>query len=170
MSTVNYTLQQDLFLKAYAKRGIIREGLEAAGIDRALLRQWEEDEDFQARMADAREDAVDSAEGELVRRAVEGNVNILFHAGAPIWMRDPATGEVLLDDDFNPIPYCEREYSDSLLALYLKANRRKYGDKSSVELSGPGGSPLNIVTTYVLPDGKTEEDYGPTSSGDRAQD
>lgn len=164
MNNVDETIRQKLFLQAFAKRGIIREGLEAAGIDRAILRSWEEDEEFIQRMADAREDAVDNAEGELVRRAVEGTVNILFHQGVPIWRRDPTTGEILLDDDFNPIPYCEREYSDSLLALYMKANRRKYGDKSSVEVSGPGGAPLNIVTTYVLPDGKTEADYGSEGS------
>lgn len=155
---------QARFLRSFAKHGVVGPALREVDVDRATLDLWRQDDAFEARMAEALEDAVDEAEAELRRRAVHGTVRLLFHQGSPIWKRDPATGEVLLDDNFEPIAYTENERSDALLALYMKANRTKYADKSKVELGGPGGAPLQVITQYVLPNGKTEADYDAAAS------
>lgn len=152
---------QARFLQSYAKEGVIAPALKAAGIDRITLAEWRLDEDFEAAMVMALEDAVDTAEVEMRHRAIHGTVRILFHQGVPIWKRDPSTGEVILDDNFDPIAYTENERSDSLLLAYMKANRSKYRDngKTALEHTGAGGAPLSIITEYILPDGKTASDY-----------
>jgi len=150
------------FLRHYAKKGAVGPSLVAAGATRDDLRRWQEGvEGFEGMLRDSHEDAVDEAVAELRLRAVHGRDSILFHGGTPIWRRDPRTGDVLLDDNFEPIAYTENERSDSLLALYVKAHRAEYREKGSVELSGPGGSsiPVAIMTEFVLPDGKSMEDY-----------
>ena len=161
---VNQSEIQARFLRSYARHGVVGPALRETDIPRSELDMWRQDEEFEARMAAALEEAVDEAEVELRRRAVHGTVRLLFHQGSPIWKRDPSTGEVLLDDNFDPIAYTENERSDTLLQFYLKANRAKYADKSKVELGGPGGAPLTIVTQYVLPNGKTEADYDAAAS------
>lgn len=163
-SMVNPTPIQARFLRSFAKHGVVGPAIREADIERATLDTWRQDEEFEALMAQALEEAVDEAEVELRRRAVHGTVRLLFHQGSPIWKRDPTTGEVLTDDNFDPIAYTENERSDALLQFYLKANRAKYADKSKVELGGPGGAPLQVITQYVLPNGKTEADYDAAAS------
>lgn len=160
---------QEAFLAFYARKGAIGPALRAAGATRSDLRRWREaDDGFNGRMRDALDDAVDEAVEELRLRAVHGRDSLLFHAGQPVWRRDPRTGEVLLDDNFEPVAYTENERSDTLLALYVKAHRQEFREKGSVEVSGPngGGIPLTIVTEYVLPEGKTVEDYERRDAGE----
>ena len=71
----------------------------------------------------------------------------------------------LLDEDFNFVPFVEVKYSDRLLEVYVKAHRHVYRDRSALELGGSDGKPIEVRTTYVLPDGKTVEDYDGPSGG-----
>ncbi|KFH18415.1 hypothetical protein ELZ19_06790 [Brucella abortus] len=158
------------FLEAYARTGVIGDGCRAAGVSRSTYKRWrygskatgeEPDEEFDRACQDALDCAVDDAELELRRRAVEGVEEVMTYRGEPVWRRDPATGEVLLDDDFNPIPFTISRRSDKLLEVYVKAHRAQYRDKGSLELGGMGGGPIEQAVTvrYVLPDGRSMEDY-----------
>jgi hypothetical protein len=52
-------------------------------------------------------------------------------------------GKIIRDDDGNPIAI--RRYSDAMLTLLLKARRpEKFRERSSVEMSGPGGKPIEV--------------------------
>ncbi len=150
------------FLETYARTGIIQPACDAADISRTTYKNWRNhDDDFDVACDDALQAAVDVAEGELRRRGVEGVSEPVMWHGEPIWRRDPVTGEVLLDDDFNPIPYTRYARSDRLLEVYLKAHRAQYRDRSGLELTGADGGPVatTINVVYVKPK-KREGDEG----------
>lgn len=151
------------FLEAYAISGIVTPALKAANVCRQTYQGWmREDEEFAEAAGDARLAAIENAEEALRQRGVEGDDEIVIYKGEPVWKRD-VDGNLLLDDDFNPIPWTIKAKSDRLLELYMKAHDPKYREKNQtqVELSGPGGGPVqnNFTVTYVLPEGKTKEDY-----------
>lgn len=162
--------KQEAFLEAYEKVGIVGPACQKAGVGRSTYYYWREsDEEFAQKAADAYQLAVDVAELELRNRAVEGIDEIVMYRGEPVWKRDPSTGEIMLDKDFEPIPLTIRRRSDKLLETYMKANRHRYRDKSSVEVSGPEGGPVEtkaITVEYVLPEGMTKEDYDTPREGD----
>jgi hypothetical protein len=150
------------FLEAYAKTGVLGPALKAAGISRSSYKKWrKDDEEFDEACDDALQTAVDEGELALRTRGIDGVEEPVLYKGEPIWKRDPVTGQVMLDDDFNPIPYTIMTRSDRLLEVYTRAHRPEYSEKRSVELSGPGGKAIEsaVTVTYVLPKGKTPEDY-----------
>ena len=69
----------------------------------------------------------------------------------------------MLDDNFEVIYYTRKVKSDQLLQFYLKSKRAEFRDKTDLTLLGPDGGPVqtdNKVTwEYILPDGKTVQDY-----------
>lgn len=139
------------FIEEFSNHGVVAQACRVIGISRSRYRKWmEEDEVFAILHKDAREDAIDQGEMELRRRAVEGHVEpVLFH-GSPVWKRDPQSGEILYDDDGEPVPLTVRKISDRLLEIYLKANRKaKYGDKTTHEHVGEGGGPIKATITFV---------------------
>ncbi len=155
-------VRQARFLEVLSQTGVIRPAAEAAGVPRSTVNHWrEDDEDFAQEFSDAMENSVDVAELELRTRAVDGVDEPVMHNGEPVWRRDPRTGDLELDDDFNPVPYTVPRRSDRLLEVYAKANRKKYRDKGSLEVSGPDGGaiPTALTVSYVLPEGKDETDY-----------
>ena len=152
------------FLEAYAQTGIIGPACDGAGISRTTYKNWRNaDEDFDLACADAFEAAVDAAELELRTRAVEGVEEPILYKGEPVWRRDPDTGAVLLDKEFNPIPFTVHRKSDRLLEVYTKAHRKVYSDKVSLEHTGKDGAPIDqkVTVQYVLPPGMTAADYEP---------
>ena len=154
--------KQDLFVRSFAQIGIVLPACEAASISRSTYYKWRElYEDFDIECEEALQEAIDRAELELRSRAVIGIEEPVLFKGEPVWKRDPNTGELLLDADFNPIPFTINRRSDRLLEIYMKAQRNQYRDKGSMEISGPGGAPIeaNFEVTYVLPKGKTQDDY-----------
>ncbi len=165
------------FLEQYALTGVIQPACDVADISRSTYKDWRhKDPDFDAACDDAFQAAVDDAEGVLRRRGVEGIEEVVLYKGEPIWRRDPATLELLLDDEFNPVPFTRLVHNDKLLETYVKAHRPVYREKSGLELTGKDGASLPPVTvTYVLPPGKTVEDYdqaggddGDSEGGDQA--
>jgi hypothetical protein len=90
------------------------------------------DEDFRTAWDEAENNASDKLEAEAWRRAVDGVQEPLVSAG-----------KIIRDDDGNPIAI--RRYSDAMLTLLLKARRpEKFRERSSVEMSGPGGKPIEV--------------------------
>jgi hypothetical protein len=76
---------------------------------------------FDQAVADAVDEALDMAEAELYRRAVQGEEHVMLHKGEPVL--DPKTGE--------PIKFKRR--SDLLLMFYLKAKRPEFRENANIE-------------------------------------
>jgi hypothetical protein len=126
--------RQERFLKALAETGNITAAVELAGTSRTRVYELRKvDEDFRAAWDEAENSASDKLEAEAWRRAVDGVQEPLVSAG-----------KIVRDDDGNPI--ATRRYSDAMLTLLLKARRpEKFRERSSVEMSGPGGKPIEVA-------------------------
>lgn len=137
------------FLRALSEVGVVSDAAKAAGVTSARVKRlYADDADFRAAFDEAMDIAVDRAERELWRRAVEGVEHPVIYKGQVSWARDPETGELLRDADGLPVPVTTRAYSDQLLLSLLKARRREaYGDKT--EITGSGG----FVIVTGVPDG-----------------
>lgn len=115
---------RDVFLAALRKSPNVAAAARKAG----YTRQWvyklrQEDEDFAAAWDDAIGEAMDTAEGEIYRRAVRGVVRKVFY-------RDQVIDTV-------------REYSDTLLIFLAKAHRPEvYRETVRSELTGKDGGPI----------------------------
>ncbi len=142
------------FLEGYVTTGIIQTGLDAADVSRSSYKYWrEKDPDFVAACDDAYQAAVDAGELELRTRAVDGVEEIMTYKGEPIWRHNPETLELVLDDDFEPVPFTVFKRSDKLLEVYVKGHRQNYRDKQSVEVTGAGGGAIEtrIIVEFVDP-------------------
>lgn len=95
------------------------------GYNRATVyREREKDESFAEAWDQAAEEAYDELEQEARRRAFKGVDEPVFHRGEIV-------GHV-------------RKYSDQLVMPLLGAYRKKFANRSAVELSGPEGGPVQI--------------------------
>lgn len=139
LNVINKEKRQDLFLKAYSKCGIVGHACDAVGISRSTVHQWRDtDQEFKKRMLAAHEDALDLAELELRRRGIEGVEEPVIFSGKVVYKRDPYTGEIIVDDDGQPIPLTINRRSDRLLEVFMQAKRPEYNRKSGVEIGiGP---------------------------------
>lgn len=123
------------FLKELAKRANVSAAARAAQVERSTPYGWYKDDPVFAEAWDAAvEVAVDELESEAWRRAAVG-------VQEPVYQQGKQVGYI-------------RKYSDTLMAILLKANRReKYMDKQQLEHSGPGGEPLaGAVVNFYLPE------------------
>lgn len=114
------------FLLNLRKYGVVTNACEAAGTTRQNA-YWlrSNSPEFREEWDIALDDAVDTLEHAAWSRARDGVAKLKFDArGNPII--DPRTNE----------PYVEYEYSDNLLALLLRANRReKYADAPRISIN-----------------------------------
>lgn len=112
------SVKQAAFLAAYAQCGIVKKSAQAAKIARQTHHDWlRDDPTYRPRFEVAHQQAITSWEDEVSRRAFLGTRKPVYQGGKKV-------GSVL-------------EFSDGLAQFILKANNReKYGDKSSVALSG----------------------------------
>lgn len=116
--------QRQTFLDAFARCGIVKTALLAAGCTRAQLARWRREDAFDAAYLEAQEDANDLLEGEARRRAFEGVVR-----------------ERCLGAGDNARFIEELVYSDPLLLALLKANRpEKFAERTKSEITNPDGS------------------------------
>lgn len=133
--------EQAAFLAAYSVHGNIQQAVAAlrdaqgrppavpdAGghlVARDIHYRWlREDESYRERFEAAKASFADRLETAALLRAVEGVQRHVVSAG-----------KLVYGDDGQPL--VELAYSDSLLALMLKAHRRElYGDRTQVEHSG----------------------------------
>jgi hypothetical protein len=114
--------KQRAFLAAFRKIGTIKLAADASGIGRSSHYDWMAgDAVYKASFEKADEDFVDRLESEAIRRALHGTAKGIYYQGLKV-----AT---------------EKDYSNDLLALLLKARRPAlYKDRR--ELTGAGGEPL----------------------------
>lgn len=121
-------VKDDLFFDALAKSGRISFAADVSGLDRShVYKRRDKDPEFEARWVAALETYGDVLEAEAHRRAVEGVDKGVWYLGAQVGV--------------------EKQYSDSLLALMLKAKRREYRDNSKVELTGADGGPVQVESS-----------------------
>ena len=142
---------QRAFLECYREMGVIRRACKVAKVGRSSHYEWMEDNPaYRAAFEAAKEDAADTLEAEVYRRAVTG---VRKTAG---WYRGKAGGHV-------------REYSDLLLMFQLKAMRpEKFRERVDVrgvlahldvsllpdELVArlaDGENPLTVLAPLLLP-------------------
>lgn len=114
------------FLAALAATCSVSRACEAAGIGRATVYEWrDEDPTFAARWEKAKAVGADILEDEAVRRAVEGVETPIYHEGKCV-------------DTVH-------KYSDTLMIFLLKgAKPEVYKDRVVSEVSGPNGAPIQI--------------------------
>lgn len=146
------------FLRALAETGELRRACLSVGVPVWLLFQWrKKDVQFAEDWAAALEAGRTCLEAEAYRRAMEGVRKPLYYKGEPIYLYRTVTDEdgaparddegrelreVIRDENGQPVQAAEVNYSDSLLLAMLKAYVPEFQDKSKVELSGPGGGPI----------------------------
>ena len=141
--------------------GTIAEGARRSQVSRSSIRDWRmSDEDFDTSVKEALEDYRDSLTAEITRRGRDGHDEPVIHQGQVCYRTD-IHGNVMLDDDFEPIVLTVKRHSDRLLELNAQAFDDRYRDRSSLEVTGSDGGPLEsaITVTYVLPEGRLKEDY-----------
>ncbi len=129
------------FLDLLATNGNVTISAQELNLDRRkLYRLRDEQPEFAAAWDSAMAEAADHLEAEARRRAVEG-----WHE--PVFYQGDEVGYV-------------RRFSDTLLIFLMKgANPEKYRERSSTELSGPGGAPLaqGLVQIYLPGNGRDAE-------------
>lgn len=118
--------RDDIFFTELAKDGFITRAAKVAGIDRSgAYKLYKADPEFAERWDAALDEYHDKLEEEARRRAVDGSDKGVWHQGVQVGT--------------------EKQYSDSLLALMLKAKRKKeYGDASRMELANAPGESFRI--------------------------
>lgn len=150
---MNQQQQKAAFLAAYKEFGHDGAAVATTGITFAELNEWKNDEHFNVQY----EEAFELFSGTLVREAIvrarDGWEEPLVHHGEVQYLKDPETGQVVLDDELKPIPATIRKKSEGLLKLALKANIDQYNPQSKVEMAGPEGEPLtnNITVEFIQP-------------------
>ena len=123
----------EVFLRELATSANVTGSAMAAGVHRATVYRWrEEDAAFAAAWDDAVEQATDALEAEMRRRAFEGCLRPVFQGGVKV-------GEI-------------REYSDRLAEVLLKGHRPKFRENAKVEISGPGGGPVRQEVRHGIDD------------------
>lgn len=114
------------FLAAYSECCRVGEAAKLAGIDRDRHYEWlRDDSDYRDTFEATKELVCQQLEDEAVRRAREG-------VDEPVFYQGEECGTI-------------RRYSDTLLIFIMKgAMPAKYRENRSIELSGPGGAPIEI--------------------------
>jgi hypothetical protein len=114
---------REAFLEALRLRGNISDACRTAGVSKPTVYEWRRDDPtFAAAWAEAIETATDALASEAWRRAVEG-------------VEEPIVGRIGKDQD-GVITHVRR-YSDSLMALLLRAHRPDvYRERTEVRQTG----------------------------------
>jgi hypothetical protein len=123
---------QPAFLRWLRTKGNVTAACDKAKIDRTWVYEVrEQDADFAAAWDEALEEATERLEMEARRRAHDGVLEPVFHAGVKV-------GAI-------------RKYSDTLLIFLLKAHApAKYRDNSRIEHTGKDGGPIETKTNVSV--------------------
>ena len=153
--------QQSAFLEAFKEFG--HDGAAAAIVDITVseVEKWKEvDEQFLAMYDDAYQYFSGTLVKEAITRARDGWDEPIVHRGEVQYLKDPETGQPILDDDLVPIPATIRKKSDGLLKMALRANLEEYKPNSKVEVTGVEGEPLvnNITVEFITSKEQLEQE------------
>ena len=122
---------QKTFLLALSSYPSVLKACETAEVSRATAYRWrDEDEKFAAEWDAAKDRGYDAVEDEAVRRAYEGTLKPVFQGGIEV-------GQI-------------REYSDQLMNTILRGHRARYRDKSTLEVTGKNGKPMEHEHKHKL--------------------
>lgn len=128
LKTDNRTPQEKqlAFLEAFVELVSVTRAAKKARIYRTIVYDWiRDDAEFKKAYERACEIATFKLEDEAIRRAYEGTLRPVFQGGEKV-------GSI-------------REYSDTLLIVLLKARApEKYKERTSSELTGKGGGPIEV--------------------------
>lgn len=142
------------FLVRLAEYGNVSQAARDAGVGHmTVYRYRENDPEFAEAWERAAQVGARNLEDEARRRAYQGWQEPVIYQGrqATETIVDNETGEVVEER-----PLTIRKFSDTLLIFLLKGHfPEKYKDRSSAELSGPGGGPiegkLKVEVEFVKP-------------------
>lgn len=169
------------FCAALAETAIVGKACKAVGISRQTAYEWRNEIPAFAEAWDrALKVGVSALEDEAHRRAFEGTDKPLVHQGQftyeyetdelgnVVWdtiqveQPDGEGGVKLVDQKFprkrldengRPIVATVKEYSDTLAIFLLKAHAPdKYRERTSAEISGPGGGPVQTLIATGVPE------------------
>lgn len=129
METIRTPEKEIAFLAALAATCSVTRACEATGLGRRTAYEWRAaDPSFAARWEEAKRIGAEALEDEAHRRAFEGTDEPVFYKG----------------DECGTV----RKYSDTLAIFLLKgAMPDKYREKTSMELTGANGGPVQISDT-----------------------
>lgn len=137
-ATKRLSPKQRVFLRAYSSIANVERAAQLAGVKRETHYGWKRNSPLYAdAFEEARELAGDALEEEAIRRAQIGVVDSVFQGGKQVGTR--------------------RRFSDSLLALLLKAFKPEKYNTERHELSGPGAGPIQHLLDLS---GLSDEDLG----------
>lgn len=119
------------YLDALCETGVQTYALRKAGQSYSSLQKWRQDPQFLEAEQLAKDEAADLLEAEAFRRAHQGVTRTKFNG----------TGK-------DAVEYEEQAYSDTLMIFLLKGARPdKFKERTSTELSGAGGKPIEMNDT-----------------------
>lgn len=143
--------EKDAFCKALAETGVVTAALDAIGRSYNWFR-WhrEKDPEFADAVAEAESRHADSLEKEAIDRATGRKTRQVTYKGQLQWQHDPATGELLLDDDSRPIPVMEEILSDRLLEKTLAAKKPEYRDHKRMDVRVAAMHRVNHQVSHTI--------------------
>lgn len=119
------------FLAHISEGYCVEASCRAAGIGTSIVyRHKARDPEFAAAFAEAQAASLGIVDDEIRRRAIEGWLEPVYQGGELV-------GHV-------------RKYSDPLLTLLAKSRDARYRDKTALEVSGPGGSPIQLLASRIV--------------------
>jgi len=146
--------KQELILTALGKCASIKQACTIAGIDRTTFYRWKEsNKQFAQLVAEAEDDANDTIDDEIVRRAILGIEEPLVSMGRVVCEEVAvfdAEGNEVLDRNGNPktrrgSQLTVRKYSDALLLAIAKSRMAKYRDKGQLAITGKDEGPVDVI-------------------------
>lgn len=139
-------MKKAVFLRAFSVRGVMRDACKAAGVSYSLVHtHWRvTDPWFEKMLIEAQLEGKDILEAEAHRRAVEGIDEPVVFQGMVTTVFDAETGR----DKVLTV----KKYSDSLLAMLLKASDpEKYREQSKIDVNHGGAVGVLVVPGTANP-------------------
>lgn len=163
----------ETYLLVLSRTGVVRKACKEAHLTRKDIVTARNDEEngaeFMRLEVDAMSDFNDTLLEEAINRGRDGWAEPIIHKGVQSYVRDPFTGELLLNDDFEAIPLTIIKKSDQVLIKLLEAKVPGFGNKRSINMGfgtqapdetpgglGGGGVP-KITIEFVESDGEGHE-------------